>query len=130
MFSKYHPLSCLLKKNCLKLTLDFSYVWLAIDKYGFLAMITTVVYAMLTQLKIISNKMFLLVCYVTTARLKNEFFFAVQKTSILKFWFEILGFSIEIQRFLSKSNNSDQNTRLFIWNTQIVLGYSLVNKRL
>ena len=45
-------------------------IGLAIEKYGCLAMKATAVYVILMSLKIIPNKIFLYVCYITIARIK------------------------------------------------------------
>ena len=55
--------------QCKTYTIDHC-IGLAIEKYGCLAMKATAVYVILMSLKIIPNKIFLYVCYITIARIK------------------------------------------------------------
>ena len=97
-------------------------IGLAIEKYGCLAMKATAVYVILMSLKIIPNKIFLYVCYITIARIKwinkqrrmffallfatlvyNMYPFEILGISIFEhFSFDLPGFSIEIYDFRSK----------------------------
>ena len=97
-------------------------IGLAIEKYGCLAMKATAVYVILMSLKIIPNKIFLYVCYITIARIKwinkqrrmffvllfatlvyNMYPFEILGISIFEYFsFDLPGFSIEIYDFRSK----------------------------
>ena len=97
-------------------------IGLAIEKYGCLAMKATAVYVILMSLKIIPNKIFQYVCYITIARIKwinkqrrmffvllfatlvyNMYPFEILGISIFEYFsFDLPGFSIEIYDFRSK----------------------------
>ena len=103
-------------------------IGLAIEKYGCLAMKATAVYVILMSLKIIPNKFFLYVCYITIARIKwinkqrRMFFVLLFATlvcitcTLLKYQvFRYLNiFHLTYRVFRSKSTISDRNTRFFI----------------